>query len=127
MAIIDIPGAFFHALNDEEIYMLLRGPLAELMVMVDPYFYSQYITYDSKGHALVYVKMNKSLYVLLKSALQFYKKFRSYIEAYGFKVNPYDPCVANSDINVHQMTVTWHVDDLKVSHKDTFDITLFAQ
>ena len=37
VAIIDIPGAFLHALTDEEIYMLLHGPLAELMVMVDPY------------------------------------------------------------------------------------------
>ena len=28
VAIIDIPGAFLHALTDEEIYMILRGPLA---------------------------------------------------------------------------------------------------
>ena len=26
-----------------------------------------------------------------------------------------------------QMTVTWHVDDLKVSHEDPLQITLFAQ
>ena len=44
VAIIDIPGAFLHALTDEEIYMLIRGPLEELMVMVDPYFYRHYIT-----------------------------------------------------------------------------------
>ena len=29
-------------------------------------------------------------------------------------------------INGHQMTVTWHIDDLKVSHKDPFEITRFA-
>ena len=127
VAIIDIPGTFLHALTDEEIYMLLRGPLAELMVVVDPSFYCYYITYDSKFQALLYVKMNKALYGLLKSALQFYKKFRSHIEAYGFKVNPYNPCVANADLNGHKMTVTWHVDDLKVSQKDPFEIILFAQ
>ena len=34
----------------------------------------------------------------------------------GFIINPYDPCVANKTINGKQLTVTWHVDDLKVSH-----------
>ena len=100
--------------------MLLRAPLAELMVMVDSSLYKYFVTYDSMGQALLYVKTNKSRYGMLKSALQFYKKFRSDIEEYGFKVNPYNPCVANADLNGHQMTVTWHVDDLKVSHKDPF-------
>ena len=90
------------------------------MVMVYPSLYRQYITYDSKCQALIYVNMNKALYGLLKSALQFYKKFCSDIEAYGFKVNPYDPCVANADINGHQMTVTWHVDDLD-SVQDSYE------
>ena len=47
----------------------------------------------------------------------YYKKFRKDIESIGFKVNPYDPCVANRTINGKQHTVTWrHVDDLKSSH-----------
>ena len=54
---------------------------------------------------------------LLQSALLFYHKLRKELEDYGFEVNPYDPCVANKIINGSQMTVTWHVDDLKVSHK----------
>jgi hypothetical protein len=41
-------------------------------------------------------------------------------------VNPFDPCVANANINGKQMTVCWHVDDLKVSHMDEFEITKFA-
>ena len=62
---------------------------------------------------------------MLKSALQFYLNFRSDIKAYGFKVNPYDPCVANADLYGHQITMIWHVDDLKVSHKDPFEINKF--
>ena len=46
---------------------------------------------------------------------------------YGFKVNPHDPCVANATINGSQMIVTWHVDDLKVSHKDPYEISEFAE
>ena len=49
VATIDIPMAFLHAHTDELIYMLLRGPLAELMVMVDPVLYKDFITYDLKG------------------------------------------------------------------------------
>ena len=31
-------------------------------------------------------------------------------------VNPYDPCVANKMVDGKQLTVTWHVDNLKVLH-----------
>ena len=41
----------------------------------------------------------------------------------GFEVNPYDPCVANKTINGLQMTVTWHMDDLKVSYKESTEVT----
>ena len=34
----------------------------------------------------------------------------------GFKLNPYDLCVANSDIDEKQCTVCWYVDDNKISH-----------
>ena len=41
-------------------------------------------------------------------------------------MNPYDPCVANKIINCTQITICWHVDDLKVSHKDEDVVTAFA-
>ena len=44
----------------------------------------------------------------------------------GFKINPYDPCVLNKMVNGHQMTIYWHVDDLKVSHKDKNAVTALA-
>jgi hypothetical protein len=49
----DIPGAFLHADLDEEVVMLLRGQLAELMVQVDPERYAPYliksVCEDAKG------------------------------------------------------------------------------
>ena len=45
----------------------------------------------------------------------------------GFEVNPYDPCVAKKMINGSQMLVTWHVDDLKVSHKESTEVTTFTR
>ena len=62
--------------------------------------------------------MKKALYGMLQSSLLYYKKFRKDLEGIGFVVNPYDPCVANRIINGSQHTVTWHVDDLKSSHKN---------
>jgi hypothetical protein len=41
---------------------------------------------------------------------------------FGFELNPYDPCVANKMVKGTQMTVVWHVDDLKVSHKSKAEI-----
>ena len=126
-AIMDIPGAFLHAnCEDGDTYMLLRGRLAELMVLVDPKLYSEHVRHNEYGDAKLYVKLSKALYGMLKSALWFYGKLRKDLEAYGFKVNPYDPCVANAEINGSQMTVTWHVDDLKVSHADEKEIDKFA-
>lgn len=40
---------------------------------------------------------------------------------------PYDPCVANKIIDGHQMTITWHVDDLKISHKYDIEVTKIIQ
>ena len=60
--------------------------------------------------------ITQAIYGLLVAAILWYKKFRASIEKIGFKVNPYDPCVANKMIDNNQMTLTWHVDDIKSSH-----------
>ena len=126
VATIDVPNAYLHAYTNEDIVMLLKGRVAELMVLVDPTLYRKYIKKDSKGQSLLYVRMNKALYGLLESALRFYEKLVADLKKYGFTINPYDPCVANAMINGYQMTVIWHVDDLKVSHKDPKEIDKFA-
>ena len=38
VALFDIPGAHLHKLTDEEVIIMLKGHLAELMVMLDPTF-----------------------------------------------------------------------------------------
>ncbi len=127
VACFDIPGAFLHADVDEDITMVLKGRLAEQMVQVAPNLYRKYITVDRKGMAIVYVKMQKALYGLLRSALLFYKKLVADVERDGFVLNPYDSCVANKNVDGKQMTVCWHVDDLKVSHCDPAQVTIFRE
>ena len=67
---------------------------------------------------MLYLKLQMALDGLLKSALLFYKKLLADLMAIGFEPNPYDPCVVNKIIDGKQMTIAWHVDDLKVSHHD---------
>ena len=104
--------------------MILRGELCELMCRVDPKLYTKYVTVDKKGKKMLYVELHKAVYGLLRSAILFYRKLRKQLEDYGFTVNLYDPCVANMMTESgHQITVLWHVDDLKISCVNDFEIT----
>ena len=120
---LDIPGAFLHAELDVDMIMLQKGELAEMMVMVDPKLYRPYVIVTSKGEKLLYVRMRKAMYGLLQSVLLFYLRVVKDLKEYGFELNPYDPCMANKLMNGTQMTVTWHMDDLKVSHKSAVELT----
>ena len=107
--------------------MRLRGKLAELMVMTAPEIYKKYVVYDSKRRPILYLKLVKALYGCLRSALLFYLKLMGDLLEYGFEINPYDPCVANKLVNGKQLTVTFWVDDLKVSHEDSNVVTKFIK
>ena len=69
----------------------------------------------------------KGLYGCLRAAIQFWKRLSSQVVMWGFTVNPYDCCVANKQVNGQQLMVTWHVDDLKLSHQDPAVLDAFLQ
>ena len=71
------------------------------------------------------VKLLKALCGLVKSALLFYKKLAGELVNMGSDINPYGTCVAKKVEYGTQMTVTWHVDNLKVSHKEPSDASEF--
>ena len=112
----DVACTFLHTQYDEDVIMVLEGALAESMVKVDPTLYRKFITTTSKGKSLLYVNIHKALYILLHSALLFYRKLMGDLEKEGFSIKPYDPCVPNKTINGKKMTIVWHVDDLKILH-----------
>ena len=119
----DMPGAFLHTATDENVIVLLTGELCELMVRVSPKIYRKYVNIGRGGKPMLYVKLLKSVYGLMRSALLFYRKLKGELIKYGFTMNPYDPCTANMDTPKGQLTVQWHVDDVKASCKDGFEIT----
>jgi hypothetical protein len=113
-----IPGAFLQADNPDYVLMRLDGILAELMVKVAPSLYRKYVTTNAKGISVLYVKLEKAVYGMMKSALLFYRKLVADLTSLGYTINPYDPCVANKTIKGSQIMVCWHVDDLFIGHND---------
>jgi Reverse transcriptase (RNA-dependent DNA polymerase) len=88
-----------------------------MLVSLDTVLYKPFVVHENNDKVL-YVQLLKALYGTLQAALLFYKKLKKDLESIGFKINPYDPCVANRTVNGKQHTVTWHVDDLKSSYEE---------
>ena len=60
VAVVDIPGAYFSADIDDEVHVVFRGALAELMVEADPALYQRCMSYTTVQEVL-YVRLQKSL------------------------------------------------------------------
>ena len=117
----DIPNAFVQTEigekpTREKIFMKICGPLVDILLEIDHDLYGPYVVYDH-GEKLVYVIMLKALYGMILSSMLYYQKIRKDLESIGYKMNPYEPCVANKIIKGSQHTVASFVDDLKTSHK----------
>jgi hypothetical protein len=116
--VTDIPGAFLNAKLDKLVQMVLVGKLVDLLIAAVPGVYKKYATTNHKGKTMLYVILTRALYGCLKLALQFWKHLTANLLKAGYKLNIYDTCVANKVINGAQCTITWPVDDLKISHVD---------
>ena len=74
------------------------------------------------------MELLKALYGTLHTARLFWQKLsKQLIDVCGFTPNKYDDCVVNKTINGHQMTVVWHVDNLKVSHVNAQKVEKFIK
>ena len=89
--------------------------MAELLAKISPQTYQKYI-HHRRGQAFIYCELTVTLYGTLKAALLFWIKLSKSLIKMGFKINPYDWCIANKIIEGRQCTIVWHVDDLKLSH-----------
>jgi hypothetical protein len=95
---INIPGAFLHTTNKDYVLMQMNGTLAKLIVQTDPTLYRKYLV-NKKGKKVPYLRLQKALYGMMKSALLFYQKLVLELKSIGFIVNPYDPCIANKIVD----------------------------
>jgi hypothetical protein len=115
VAVLDVPGAFMQADMDELVHVRFTGKMVDLLLEIDRDMYQPYVVIE-RGERVMYVELLKALYGTIRAARLFWEKLSSKLKEWGFTINPYDPCVANKVVDSKQLTVVWHVDDLKVSH-----------
>ncbi|MDG7001629.1 MAG: hypothetical protein JRN15_21230, partial [Nitrososphaerota archaeon] len=125
VAVFDVPGAFMQADMDELVHVRFTGKMVELLLEIDMDMYGPCVTTEGR-QKVMYVELLKALYGTLRAARLFWEKLSGKLIEWGFTMNPYDSCVANKMMNGKQLTVVWHVDDLKVSHKEMQVLKWFA-
>jgi hypothetical protein len=89
----------------------------EILVEIAPEAYKSYVSQDKKGNKQLLVQCQNSLYGTMVASLLYYWKFVKSLTDIDFIINPYDPFVANKIIEGRHMTICFHVDDCKLSHR----------
>jgi hypothetical protein len=119
-AVVDIPNAFVQTRVENEkdmTFIKIRGILVEILVEIAPYFNKPYDMKDKKGAKKFLVQCQNSMYGTMVASLLCYRKFVKSLTDIDFVIDPYDMCVANNRIEGKQMTICFHVDDCKLSHR----------
>ena len=106
---------------EDNVILKIKGQFTDIMCNANPEF-KKYVLVE-KGTKVLYLKVLRAIYGCIKSALLWYNLFTEILSKEGYKVNPYDCCVANKIINNKQCTLVWYVDDCKISHVDAQMVT----
>jgi hypothetical protein len=100
-------------------FIKIQGIIVDILVEIAPDVYKFYVSKDKKGSKQLMVQCQNALYGTMVASLLYYRKFVKSLTDIDFVINPYDPCVANKMIEGNQMTICFHVDDFKLSHRRT--------
>ena len=58
----DVPSAFVNTDMDEDIIMVLKGDMADMMMQMALEVYQKYVAVDMKGTKVLYVMLQKALW-----------------------------------------------------------------
>jgi hypothetical protein len=111
---------------DELVHVQFTGKMVDLLLEIDPKMYEPCIVKERK-ETVMYVELLKALYGTVRAARLFWEKLTGKLLEWGFAPNPYDPCVMNKNVKGTQLTVAWHVDDLKISHAQSTVVDQFIE
>jgi hypothetical protein len=114
VATADVAGAYLHAEMEDFTLLKMEGESVDIMCNVSE-DYRNYVCIEN-GKKVLYLKLLKALYGCMQSALLWYELFSSTLQGAGFELNQYNTCIANKMINGKQCTITWFIDDNKISH-----------
>ena len=116
---VDIPGAFLQGdwpQNKHSRYIMFEGIMVEMICEIDPSYHKNVIWSKDCKKKFLYGRLVKVVYGTLLGVIIFYDKLSKHLTDHGFVQNEYDMCTFNKMVNDEQVTVQFHVDDLKVSH-----------
>jgi hypothetical protein len=119
-AVVEIPNAFVQTRVENEkdmAFIKISGVLVDILVEIAPDVYKPYVSREKKGMKQLLVQFQNALYGTMFASLLYHRKFVKSLTDFGFIINPYDPFVANKIIEGKQMTICFHVDDCKLSHR----------
>ncbi len=74
---------------------------------------------NKAGQKVLLVQCLNVVYGTMVAALMYYKKFVKSLMKQGYKINPYDGCVANEVVKGKQVKICFHIDDCKIFHKSS--------
>ena len=121
VTVVDIPNAFIqtHVEKEQDMAIIqMHGVLVDILLEIAPKVYEPFIHINKKGVKQLLLQCHNAIYGTMLASLLYYKKFMKSLLLIRFKINPYDPCIANKMINGKQMTICFHVNDCKLSHHD---------
>jgi hypothetical protein len=120
--VIAIPNAFVQTvIEDEEhrVIVRIRGPLVDILVSIAPDVHGPYVSTNKAGQKVLLVQCLNAVYKTMVAALLYYKKFMKSLTKQGYKINLCNGCVANKVVRGKQVTICFHIDDCKISHKSS--------
>ncbi len=91
----------------------------DVLVSIAPEAYGPYVSTNKSGQKVLLVQCLNAVHGTMMAALLYYKKFVKSLTKQGYKINPYDGCVANKMVKGKQITICFHVDDCKISHESS--------
>ena len=109
----------------EMLVLKIQGPLALLVVELDPKRSEKYLQKKNGRWLIYYVKHNKAFYRTLDVAILAYQKLVGFLDKCGFKQKFYEPFCWNSIIKGAQYKIIFHLDDVKASHINPSVVTNF--
>lgn len=119
VATIDIPNAFIQTRVEREqdrAIIRITGILVDMLQKIAPGVYDDYVTTNKNGDKELLSECLNAIYGTMIASLLYYLKFCKTLKREGFEHNPYDPCVWNKIVEGSQQTISFHVDDCKLSH-----------
>jgi hypothetical protein len=115
-----------HALAWRQKANHFTGKMVDLLLEIDWNMYGPCVIKEGK-ETVMYVELLKALYGTVRAAHLFWEKLTGKLLEWGFTPNLYDLCVMNKTVEDTQLTVAWHVVDLKVSHVQSSAVDQFIE